>query len=48
MQFLKNRSYTSASTGTCIGQGKIRIEPHTQILDRLSRAERTTQDGTWK
>ena len=36
---------TFADILNMFGQGKIRIEPHTQILDRLSRAERTTQDG---
>ena len=31
-------------------KGKIRIEPYAQILDRLNRAEKTTQDiiDNWK
>ena len=39
---------TFADILNMFGQGKIGIEPYTQILDPLGRAKRTTQDGRWK
>ena len=39
---------TFANILSICGQGKIRIKPYSQIRDSLSRAEGTTQDGSWE